>query len=73
MASASAGNRYTPITVHFSVAYLEYDLHEQVQGDRLAAEAESALQFPGGSNSGFGSFSYRQRLRYHRPKNPLQP
>jgi hypothetical protein len=67
MASASAGSRYTPSTVHFSGAYLEYDLHEQIRGDRLPAEAECALPFPGGSNSGSGSFSYRRRPRYHLP------
>ena len=68
-----AGSRYTPITMHFLGAYLEYDLHEQVWRDMLAVEAESALPFLGGSNSRFGSFSYQQRLRYHLPTNPLQP
>ena len=58
MAFVSTGSRYTTITMHFSGAYLEYDLHEQVRGDRLAAKAESALPFLGGSNSGFSNFSY---------------
>jgi hypothetical protein len=73
MASTLAGSRYIPITVYFSGTYLEYDLHEQVRGDRLAARAKSALSFLGDSNSGFGSFSYQRRLRYHLPTNPLQP
>jgi hypothetical protein len=71
MASASAGSRYTPITVHCSGAYLEYDLHEQIREDRLPTEAECALPFPGGSNSGSGSFSYRRRPRYHLPTECL--
>jgi hypothetical protein len=73
MASASAGSRYIPITVHFSGAYLEYDLHEQIRGDRLAAESECALHFPGVVILGPVVSHIDEGLGITCPPNALQP